>query len=1384
MPNLRNSPPPQDFSKYLFVKEYSGDTTLKPISPFSLISPEPLSSEFDDPVNGVQLSADIDLGFIFRFCEREFDRINLSINGFGILRDVEDSSLLNPDHYFDDGNISNMTIKGQFSSTGVLLCPWMSRLGKVFSEDSSVNHGEKLPGEFVHFFEPGIRFARAVDPNGEKIFISRWRTFKELEPDIDPNELDVSVLIFEMTIRSSGKIEFTYLPVQGTDNTSGGQESASIGIFVNDDSWNFRDLTDNLGFEGTSVRENYEFGGFAYSSDYHDEFDGTEKPYNISLSALPRGVNQNGNWPGGKREGATFFFKPPERRRKMLPRIAVQEQSLFESTPSVKRTGDKRLGQKNEKFDDRGSAHFGEIERVDFPLGLPRLFGNGSPGISKRTNVFGNFFSQGPVLKNNFENFLKSPNDSKIIPFVEDYGDSSTLGEGFFESGINDPSYEGRLSGGLSSKTQITIELPLNNELQIFSSRSAAYFYNTRYKTFSLKGYQTNPSQFLDLDKRPDDSIGYGPTGLVSVPAGASDPELDITSEESTWLPEKTSQVLLKRYSESFQSKVDSKPTEEERFRLPINHPLLVEKITVEFSVNAGPGWSNDRTVSSVPIGAYTYDTNVNPGFSKNCLDFSGPGVTVALFRNREDGDNPRDLLCKGTFTHTQDLQKNISSKITWGNFLISSGNVDKTFEKTWIFEPEGFGATGQTPEAVIDTGEDGEFSGRVIVPMTSYSQNGVLLTSTLFVSPDKAGQPVNAQSEKKKFITSLFSTRKFKTPDGFDSSIFDERISLKTVDSFGRASGGEFISSRTALGNEIVPMEISLDEVDNPFYLGDALDQFPQTIKDFLADESPNAVFHSTIPLFSKKESPYIIFPGDELSLSLLKARPSLASNAYEEPDVYEEEFPQIILDSSRHGLSHDLRINPGSIKIKVYGSLLQSLKGVHDGLNQVLTNFNVTEPISEGLVLDQFETQRTDDYLGTFSDHYMFGDLIKDGFRYKVFDKTEAQNDPLFSGVNRDFAKPPRKSERIRPRREFCGIQSFQRGFDSRERIFDSFVPSIQRCLEVDGTKPFIVSDIREMFSEGRSCLETLETIFVTSTSRFKNYGTVLFDMPPEFVGTFGESSESFINNSWNYSFPFEEKYKNVPRIVPQKIAFSSDFQAENLFNNEALVIEQKVAKVDHFLPGRFIKIDDENTFDFCLDINFNKQNLSKPPDPAGFTPVKMQMTNDDLIKFMFGFGDHNTLSQIEIEGSSYLAGHKYQPYFRDTSLIVFSDPKPVARSISISPIIRGWRYGIYSGISTSSSSVFRRGSYGQFRDMLEQRVFTKFFEEDGSGGFRYSEPPVTVRFVDDLDRTIDPLKTWSQNITRDASSSLPFFDGISNNRPEVDINNLGKTIVTLDI
>jgi hypothetical protein len=396
------------------------------------------------------------------------------------------------------------------------------------------------------------------------------------------------------------------------------------------------------------------------------------------------------------------------------------------------------------------------------------------------------------------------------------------------------------------------------------------------------------------------------------------------------------------------------------------------------------------------------------------------------------------------------------------------------------------------------------------------------------------------------------------------------------------------------------------------------------------------------------------------------------------------------------------------------------------------------------------------------------MFGDLIKDGFRYKVFDRTTAQSESLSAYPYRSPLLPPLRSQRIKNKRDFCGIQGASRLHCQSEKIFDSSMPSIEGCLEVDGTKPFIIDDIATMFPGGDSVL-----------MRGKSYGSVLFDLPSQFVGSFGQFlPDNFINNSWNLSFPFEEKYSKIPRIIYKNISLKSSFSLAGLFSEDIQILQKK-GNVNHFLPGRFSKDDLLIKFDFCLDHNLEDYSIK----PGSF-PKKVQMTTDDLLKFMFGFGDVNTLAQVNVDGDLFWAGNKYQPDFRESTLLEFDPVKIPLRSESISPIIRGWRYGVYSGILSQSSAVFRRGSYGQFRDMLEQRVYTKFFEEDGSGGLRYTEPPITVRFVDDLDRTVDPLKTWSQNITRDASSTLPFFDGIANNRPEVDINNLGKTLVTLDI
>lgn len=99
----------------------------------------------------------------------------------------------------------------------------------------------------------------------------------------------------------------------------------------------------------------------------------------------------------------------------------------------------------------------------------------------------------------------------------------------------------------------------------------------------------------------------------------------------------------------------------------------------------------------------------------------------------------------------------------------------------------------------------------------------------------------------------------------------------------------------------------------------------------------------------------------------------------------------------------------------------------------------------------------------------------------------------------------------------------------------------------------------------------------------------------------------------------------------------------------------------------------------------------------------------------------------------------------------------------------IVRGWKYGLISGARISNSSVFRRDKYGQFRDMLEQRKDTKFrviFDEEGNK----IEPTIGDSPINVIFSETDPEDTFASNMSLEATSSLPYFDGVGRNRGEL--------------
>ena len=103
----------------------------------------------------------------------------------------------------------------------------------------------------------------------------------------------------------------------------------------------------------------------------------------------------------------------------------------------------------------------------------------------------------------------------------------------------------------------------------------------------------------------------------------------------------------------------------------------------------------------------------------------------------------------------------------------------------------------------------------------------------------------------------------------------------------------------------------------------------------------------------------------------------------------------------------------------------------------------------------------------------------------------------------------------------------------------------------------------------------------------------------------------------------------------------------------------------------------------------------------------------TDYDYNKAFFGYGDGFTLDLSDWQyGGTLNVGRKGKtPTFLDWSPYDVYGQIDIAQFNLYNPQIRGWKYGLYSGLNTRTHAVWRRGKFGQYRDMLEQRLFTRY-------------------------------------------------------------------------
>jgi hypothetical protein len=208
---------------------------------------------------------------------------------------------------------------------------------------------------------------------------------------------------------------------------------------------------------------------------------------------------------------------------------------------------------------------------------------------------------------------------------------------------------------------------------------------------------------------------------------------------------------------------------------------------------------------------------------------------------------------------------------------------------------------------------------------------------------------------------------------------------------------------------------------------------------------------------------------------------------------------------------------------------------------------------------------------------------------------------------------------------------------------------------------------------------------------------------------------SKAAWENNVWHHSFPFESKYSLIER---QDI---SGKYKKNVLNKIKITV-QHTASFAGAPQGALTQTDDK-----VLD------NIPS----NGVDPILIQ-------KFWFGVGDGNI---------SYVNSSLQKPNVKLGKLpnIIAYDNAGYGEFDIES--LRGFKYGIKNSSPEYTNIVMRYDRYGQFRDMLEQRKESAYFDNQKKS-INYPIKNILVGFVSSSNKSVF------------STSSLPYFDGESRN------------------
>lgn len=507
---------------------------------------------------------------------------------------------------------------------------------------------------------------------------------------------------------------------------------------------------------------------------------------------------------------------------------------------------------------------------------------------------------------------------------------------------------------------------------------------------------------------------------------------------------------------------------------------------------------------------------------------------------------------------------------------------------------------------------------------------------------------------------------------------------------------------------------------------------------------------------------SPYILNKHDKLILVISKHRAIMGVDGSYVTTLIPE-------------VNHDIQIQTGQIRLKLFGSQLRN------DLEENSTQFNsnaTTNSIHEVLtvpIYDQFDTPARSELIGNYSSRYFTGSLSLGAAHQRRLLRDAADVINVKDHLESTEADPiVRLSDASKFVYDHVAYKNFVDMSSDVEQYYDSIPPSFDKILKIDNAKPLLHVSVPA-------------TAFLFG----KPYATIYFDM-----NAYQDKLSGIVNNSWTKSFPFEPKYSSAKRTVINKFLVTDSIQDDAASTispikkfyidiDEAFSVQYGLtsASLDFASTTRQVRVD------ILWDTSLPLWSIGS---------VKFQgFKTEEFYKSFFGIGDFNNCHTATNKASGYseLFGSPNNPNML---------PSNSGEGLGYGTILRGWKYGLMSGLPAYSKLVFRRDKYGQFRDMLEQRTYTKYYMNTpsvshthhgiGSSATQYvAEAVVNVKFVNRENEAVQPDHTLSSNLSFEATSSLPYIDGKATNRNDqldtsqlryVEVHESNKTISAKDL